>query len=89
MSFIIIIIILLLGVLNKWTNGPEGACWGSEGDLITEQRGLCVAFNPACTPFSAFRLLYLCLHTQLSEYLMRPIYKIIHHNKTSILVKKK
>lgn len=31
-------------------NGSEGACWGSEGDLIAEQGGHCAAFNPACTP---------------------------------------
>lgn len=60
-------------------DGPEGACWGSEGDLIEEQRGLCAAFNPACTPFSASQLLYLCLHTQTGSpnYFRRPISKIV------------
>lgn len=33
-------------------NRSEGACWGSEGDLIAEQGGHCAAFNPACTPSS-------------------------------------
>lgn len=58
-------------------NGPEGACWGSEGDLIAEQRALCAAFNPACTPFSASQLLHLCLHTPAGSpnYFRKPISK--------------
>lgn len=72
---IIKIIIIIVIDYSEWMNGPEGACWGSEGDLIAEQRALCAAFNPACTPFSASQLLHLWLHTPAGSlnYVRKPI----------------
>lgn len=41
-------LLMWLNVVNEWMNGRMGACWGSERDLIAEQRSHCASFNPAC-----------------------------------------
>ena len=67
----------------RWMNGRRREHVGDQrGDLIAEQRGLCAAFNPSCTPLSASQLLYLCLHSQAGSpnYFRRPISTIARNN---------
>ena len=37
--------------MDEWMNGRMGACWGSERDLMAEQRSHCASLiRPACRP---------------------------------------